>query len=187
MSEFIPRWKRYACSLGRHCQATAPVRVGQSSCLTNHYLLRYFSEHPVKPVFTRSRPYKKNDNAHVEQKNWTHVRQLFGYERLDHPNLVAPMNMLYANEWSQLQNHFCPTLKLKKKERIGAHYRKQYHAPETPYQRVMSCENVSDNTKSKLRIRHEILNPFDLKQQIDAKLRNIFSMLKVTSVMRQRS
>jgi len=112
---------------------------------------------------------------------------LFGYERLDHPNLVAPMNMLYANEWSQLQNHFCPTLKLKKKERIGAHYRKQYHAPETPYQRVMSCENVSDNTKSKLRIRHEILNPFDLKQQIDAKLRNIFSMLKVTSVMRQRS
>ena len=48
----------------------------------NHHLLRYFSEHPVKPVFTRSRPYKKNDNAHVEQKNWTHVRQLFGYERL---------------------------------------------------------------------------------------------------------
>ena len=97
------------------------------------------------------------------------------------------MNTLYVNEWSQLQNHFCPTLKLKLKERVGARYHKQYHAPETPYQRVMSCENVMDNTKLKLRTLHETLNPFDLKQQIDAKLRYIFSMVKVTSVMRQRS
>lgn len=153
----------------------------------NHHLLRYFTAHPAKPAFTRSRPYRKNDNAHVEQKNWTHVRQLFGYERFDNPELTNLMNTLYANEWSQLQNHFCPTLKLKLKERVGARYHKQYHTPETPYQRVMNCENVTDNTKSKLRTLHEILNPFDLKQQIDAKLRNIFSMVKVTSVMRQRS
>ena len=74
----------------------------------NHHLLRYFSEHPAKPAFTRSRPYKKNDNAHIEQKNWTHVRQLFGYERFDNPELIKPMNALYAKQWSQLQNHFCP-------------------------------------------------------------------------------
>ena len=135
----------------------------------NHHLLRYFSLHPARPAFTRSRPYKKNDNAHVEQKNWTHVRQLFGYERFDNPELTKLMNALYAKEWSQLQNHFCPTLKLKEKERIGARYRKQYYTPETPYQRVMSCESVTDDTKSKLRTLHEILNPFDLKQQIDAK------------------
>ena len=153
----------------------------------NHHLLRYFSEHPVKPAFTRSRPYQKNDNAHVEQKNWTHVRQLFGYERFDNPELTKLMNALYAKEWSQLQNHFCPTLKLKNKERIGARYRKRYHTPETPYQRVMNCEKVTDNTKSELRTLHQRLNPFELKQQIDAKLRNIFSMIKVTSVMRQRS
>ena len=153
----------------------------------NHHLLRYFSLHAAKPAFTRSRPYQKNDNAHVEQKNWTHVRQLFGYERFDHPELTKLMNALYAKEWSQLQNHFCPTLKLKHKERIGARYHKQYHTPQTPYQRVMNCENVTDDAKSKLRTLHEMLNPFDLKQQIDAKLRNIFSMLKVTSVMRQRS
>ena len=153
----------------------------------NHHLLRYFTSHPARPAFTRSRPYQKNDNAHVEQKNWTHVRQLFGYERFDNPELTKLMNALYAKEWSQLQNHFCPTLKLKNKERIGARYRKQYHTPETPYQRVMNCENVTDDTKSKLRTLHEILNPFDLKQQIDAKLRNIFSMVKVTSVLRQRS
>lgn len=95
------------------------------------------------------------------------------------------MNALYAKEWSQLQNHFCPTLKLKQKERIGARYRKRHHTPETPYQRVMNCESVANETKSKLRTLHEILNPFDLKQQIDAKLRHIFSMVKVTSVMRQ--
>lgn len=87
---------------------------------------------------------------------------------------------------ARLQNHFCPTLRLKHKERIGARYHKQY-LPQTPYQRVMDCENVTDDAKSKLQTLHEILNPFDLKQQIDAKLRNVFSMLKVTSVMRQRS
>lgn len=153
----------------------------------NHHLLRYFTAHPAKPAFTRSRPCQKNNNAHVEQKNWTHVRQLFGYERFDNPELTRLMNALYAEEWSPLQNHFCPTLKLKQKERIGARYRKQYHAPKTPYQRVMDCESVTDDTKSKLRTLHEILNPFDLKQQIDAKLRNIFSIVKVTSIMRQRS
>jgi hypothetical protein len=153
----------------------------------NYHLLRYFTDHPDKPSFTRSRPYKKNDNAHVEQKNWTHVRQLFGYERFDNLKLVKLMNALYANEWSQLQNHFCPTLKLKGKMRIGARYRKQYYPPETPYQRVLVCESVSDDEKSKLRILHETINPFDLRQKINAKLRTIFSMVKVTSIVRQRS
>lgn len=153
----------------------------------NYHLLRYFTDHPDKPSFTRSRPYQKNDNAHVEQKNWTHVRQLFGYERFDKLKLVKLMNALYANEWSQLQNHFCPTLKLKDKVRIGARYRKQYHPPETPYQRVLDCENVSDDEKYKLRILHETINPFDLRQKINAKSRTIFSMVKVTSIVRQRS
>lgn len=153
----------------------------------NYHLLRYFTDHPDKPSFTRSRPYKKNDNAHVEQKNWTHVRQLFGYERFDNLKLVKLMNALYANEWSQLQNHFCPTLKLKEKVRIGARYRKQYYPPETPYQRVLDCESVSDEEKSKLRILHETINPFDLRQKINAQLRTIFSMVKVTSIVRQRS
>ena len=60
----------------------------------NYHLLRYFTEHPEKPQFTRSRPYKKNDNAHVEQKNWTHVRHLFGYDRLDNLALVSILNAL---------------------------------------------------------------------------------------------
>ena len=101
--------------------------------------------------------------------------QLFGYERFDNPELIKPMNALYAKQWSQLQNHFCPTLKLKAKERIGARYRKLYHPPKTPYQRVMDCESVSTDSKAKLKILHETLNPFDLAQQINMNLRAIFS------------
>jgi len=78
----------------------------------NYPLVRYFTDHPSVTSFTRSRPYRKNDNAHVEQKNWSHVRQLFGYDRFEDPNLVDLMNDLYVNEWSLYQNHFCPSMKL---------------------------------------------------------------------------
>lgn len=153
----------------------------------NHHLLRYFSGHPEEPSFTRSRPYKKNDNAHVEQKNWSQVRQLFGYDRFDEPKLVDLMNNLYANEWSQMQNHFCPTLKLKEKSREGSRYKKCYHAPETPYQRVIASDAIPEATLEQLRANHGALNPFDLKRRIEAKLKLIFSMVSVSSNVRQRT
>jgi hypothetical protein len=82
----------------------------------NWHLLRYFTEGRTKDIqITRSRPYRKNDNAHVEQKNWSHVRHLFGYDRFDNPVLVNLMNDIYENEWSLYQNHFMPTQKLIKK------------------------------------------------------------------------
>ena len=152
----------------------------------NHHLVRYFSGHPDQPSFTRSRPYRKNDNAHVEQKNWSQVRHLFGYDRFDNPKLVDLMNDLYANEWSQLQNHFCPTLKLKEKSREGSRYTRRYHPPETPYQRVMNSGSVTDTVKRRLEDLHRDLNPFDLKRRIEAKLKRIFSMVSVTSNVRQR-
>ena len=152
----------------------------------NHHLLRYFSQHPEKPAFTRSRPYKKNDNAHVEQKNWSHVRHLFGYDRFDNVNLVDLMNDLYANEWSLLQNHFCPSMKLLEKTRDGSRYKKRYHPPVTPYQRIMACETVPETTRKKTEAVHQTLNPFDLKRRIEAKLKHIFSMVSVTSNVRQR-
>ncbi len=89
----------------------------------NHHLLRYFAKHPVQ--FTRSRPFKKNDNAHVEQKNWSHVRQLLGYDRLEDPRLVDLINDMYTNEGALHQNHFCPTMKLQSKERLNSKYRKR--------------------------------------------------------------
>jgi hypothetical protein len=152
----------------------------------NYHLVRYFTEHPKVVSFTRSRPYKKNDNSHVEQKNWSHVRQLFGYDRFDDPLLPPLMNDLYTNEWSLYQNHFCPSMKLLEKQRINSKYRKKYDAPQTPYQRVMASAQVTSKAKEHLKTVHQSLNPFILKQDIEKKLQAIFQYVIVTSNVRQR-
>jgi hypothetical protein len=141
----------------------------------NHHLVRYFTDRPQKPVdFTRSRPNKKNDNAFVEQKNWTHVRQLLGYDRFDKPALLPLINDLYKNEWRLYTNFFCPTLKLKEKVKINSKYRKTYETPQTPDQRVMASEHVSDEAKARLKETFGNLNPFVLKRIIEEKLKRIF-------------
>jgi hypothetical protein len=154
----------------------------------NYHLIRYFSERPKKDLvkFTRSRPYHKDDNAHVEQKNWTHVRQLFGYDRIDKKEVVKLMNDLYEKEWSLYQNHFCPTMKLVSKEKINSRYKKSYDKPKTPYERLIGCNEISKNKKLELKSVHEGLNPFDLREQIENKLKRIFRDVRVTSNMRQR-
>ena len=152
----------------------------------NYHLVRYFTDHPSVTSFTRSRPYKKNDNAHVEQKNWSHVRQLFGYDRLEAKQLVPLMNDLYVHEWSLYQNHFCPSMKLQEKRRINSKYVKKYDAPQTPYQRVLTSDQITEQAKERLRRVHQSLNPFILKQAIEKKLRAIFKQVKVTSNVRQR-
>ena len=145
----------------------------------NHHLVRYFTDRPKQPaLFTRSRPYAKNDNAFVEQKNWTHVRQLLGYDRLDNPALLPLINELYANPWSAFTNFFCPTLKLKSKTRLNAKLRRRYHAPQTPYERLLASEHVTPEAKARLTERFRSLNPFALQRTIQAKLRLIFDTLR---------
>ena len=85
---------------------------------------------PVK--FTRGRAYKKDDNAHIEQKNWTHIRQWFGYERHDQPELGPWLNALTTGAWGQLVNLFRPALKLEKKEREGSRIKRYSGEPQTP-------------------------------------------------------
>jgi len=152
----------------------------------NHHLLKYFAERDRPVHFTRSRPYRKNDNAHVEQKNWAHARHLLGYHRISDPALVAPINELYAHEWSLLQNHFCPNTKLLSKTRIRTRYRKTYAPPVTPYQRVMDCPHVSAAAKKRLKQLHQQLNPFQLKVAKERKLKAIFRHVRVTTNVRQR-
>lgn len=152
----------------------------------NYHLMRYFVERDKAVQFTRSRPYRKNDNAHVEQKNWTHVRHLFGYDRFDKPCLVELMNDLYKNEWSLYQNHFCPTMKLIEKKKINSRYYKRYDTPQTPYQRIMKSEYISQDVKEQLEKQHATLNPFELKRIIERKLKHIFKFVTVTSNVRQR-
>lgn len=152
----------------------------------NYHLLRYFTDHKPRVKFTRSRPYKKNDNAHVEQKNWSHVRQLLGYDRLDNPKLVKLINNLYSNQWSRFQNHFCPTLKLLQKKRINSKYKKKYETPRTPYQRIIESQHISKQNKKALENLHQTLDPFKLKQQINRQLKAIFRLVTVTSNVRKR-
>jgi hypothetical protein len=146
----------------------------------NHHLVRYFTVRPKAPVqFTRSRPYKNNDNAFVEQKNWTHVRQLLGYDSFDNPELVQVINDLYMNEWNLFTNYFCPTLKLKEKVRINSRYIKRYEPPQTPYQGLLDSSDVSHEAKRTLVRVYNSLNPFILKRKIDEKLKHIFHIVRL--------
>lgn len=144
----------------------------------NHHLIRYFQKREKPVQFTRSRPYHSGDNAHVEQKNWTHVRQLFGYDRFDDERLVDLMNDLYHNELSLLHNYFYPSVKLEDKIRIQSKIKKKHKKPQTPYQRLMDCEHVSDDAKEKLKKTFYSLNPFKLRENIELKLKKIFAIVR---------
>jgi len=142
----------------------------------NYHVLRWLQRR-ARPVFmTRSRPYKKDDNAHVEQKNWTHVRQCFGYERHDNPEVVEPINALAKGAYGQLLNYFHANLKLERKERVEGWVRRVYGRPQTPLARVLASSEVSEPTKQRLRREKARLNPFALKQAVDRSLKEIAAM-----------
>lgn len=144
----------------------------------NWALHQHLTGRRVKLPWTRSRAYRKNDNAHCEQKNWTHVRQLFGHERFGHPELVPLMNALYGQEWSQFTNHFKPTFKLRQREKHGSKTKRVYEAvPQTPYQRLLSSPDIPPATKARLQAEHARLDPFVLKKNIEVKLKNFFTVL----------
>jgi hypothetical protein len=143
----------------------------------NHHLVRYFRERQLPVAFTRSRPHHRNDTAHVEQKNYTHVRLLLGYSRIENPDLIPAMNELYrASEL--LNNLFCPSMKLLHKTKVGSRYVKHYDAPQTPYQRLMQSPNVLEPLKTHIT---ELLcnhNPFHLRRYIDHQQDQILRQLR---------
>ena len=112
-----------------------------SESLTFH-LWRYLLNRPRPVPMTRSRPYRKNDQAHVEQKNWIHVRQLLGYERLEQPELIPLINDLYRI-WDLFHNFFCPTLKARSKVRQGSKTLRKYSALQTPFQRLLDSAHLT--------------------------------------------
>lgn len=139
----------------------------------NHHLMRHFIERKVPIQFTRSRSYHKDDNAHIEQKNWTHVRQWFGYHRIDNPIAVHLMNHLYTHEWNWFHNFFCPSTKLIEKKLVAGKAIKKYDEPKTPYQRVLESPFVKASVKRDLKLKFETLNPFKLRKSIESKLKTI--------------
>jgi len=144
----------------------------------NWHLMRHFHQRNRPVQFTRSRPYHKDDNAHVEQKNWTHVRQWFGYHRFDKRVLVGLMNHLYTQEWRLYHNFFLPSVKLVEKKLVDGKAIKRYDQPKTPYQRVFESPYVSASVKCSLREQFETLNPFRLRKAMENKLSTIFKVLR---------
>jgi hypothetical protein len=145
----------------------------------NHHLLKYFLQRKRPVHFTRSRAYHKDDNAHIEQKNWTHVREWLGYYRFDHPDVVPLLNDLYTTEWRFFHNFFCPSSKLiEKSAPNAAKPRKRYDAPQTPLQRLLRSPDISVQVKDTLLSQFAPLNPFLLRTAIENKLRRIFALLR---------
>jgi len=142
----------------------------------NHHVLQWLQKRPQPVFMTRSRPFKKDDNAHVEQKNWTHVRQCFGYERHDKAELVEPMNELLKGAYGQLLNYFHASLKLDHKEHKGGKVQRIYGAAQTPLARVLASAQVSQATKARLLQQKAGLNPFALKQAVTRSMKAISAL-----------
>jgi len=140
----------------------------------NDHLFRYCDSRAIQ--FTRGRPYKKDDNAHIEQKNWTHVRRLLGYLRYDTEASREAINELYRHELCLFQNLFMPSVKLQKKERVGSRLRRHYEAPETPFRRVCASPVADPERLAELRRQRETLDPFQLSEAIQVKLEKIFRL-----------
>lgn len=137
----------------------------------------YLVSKSKKVEWTRSRPYKKNDQAHVEQKNFTHVRQLLGYDRYDEMELISLVNDLYATAWLPLRNYFTPVMKLVEKQRTGSKVFKRYDEAKTPCERILQCPAVSDALKNYLQQQRENYDPIELAESIERKLKHIYNVV----------
>lgn len=144
------------------------------SSFINWHLLEYCGTEGIE--FSRSRPYKKNDNSFVEQKNSTHIRAVIGHLRYDTEKELLLINSLYRNELHLYKNFFQPVMKLEEKIRDKGKVHRKYDIPKTPYQRIMESEKIPEETKEKLTKIYQRLNPAELKRKIDEKIHRLFEI-----------
>jgi hypothetical protein len=139
----------------------------------NHHLWGYLAKrrHPIE--FTRSRPYHKDDNAHVEQKNWMWPRQLLGYTRLEDAAMVVQISKVYKEVWGPLHNFFLPCLKLERKWKDGSRWHRLYELPRTAYDRLCRPGILDLRKRRQLRERYDSLDPFSLKDELELQLEQI--------------
>ena len=140
----------------------------------NWHLERWCKQRQIQ--LTRGRPYKKDDNAHIEQKNWTHVRKLLGWERYDSPTAVEAMNNLNRQELRLWLNLYLPSVKLVKKVRVGSKVRRVYDAPQTPFERVLASASSHSDSITALKKLRASLDPFQLGKVIERKIERIYEM-----------
>jgi hypothetical protein len=140
----------------------------------NYHLLNWCAREEIQ--FTRSRPYKKDDNAHIEQKNWTHVRKFMGWDRYDSPQALKAINDLYKKELPLFMNLYQPSVKLKKVMRKGSRKQRIYDEPRTPLDRLLSCSCIPESKRKELIALRAELNPFKLAETINRKLERIWDL-----------
>ena len=140
----------------------------------NEELWGYCQQQKIQ--FTRGRAYKKDDNAHIEQKNWTHVRKLIGWDRYDNPTAVQLLNDLYRHEHRLMMNLFQPSVKLLRKKRIGSRLKRSYDIPRTPLERLQACPEADRASVTRLIKLRDNTDPFALAKTIDDKLAQIYEL-----------
>jgi hypothetical protein len=134
----------------------------------NHELKRYCDSNRI--YFTRSRPYTKNDNCHIEQKNWSLVRRHIGYGRYEGEIALTLLNEYYSL-LRLLVNFFYPSTKLIEKQRQGSHVYKHYEKPLSPYKRVLQDTHISEKVKEELTKTFLTLNPAEIVRNM-VKIKN---------------
>ena len=139
------------------------IDTDNGSEFVNEPLITFCTDHAIE--FTRSRPYRKNDQAWVEQKNGSVVRRLVGYGRLEGLAAGEALARLYSAS-RLFVNFFQPSFKLAEKTRVGAHVHKRYHAPETPCARLLASGEIADSMKDRLRAVLVTLDPLRLLDEI---------------------
>jgi|LGOV01.1.fsa_nt_gb hypothetical protein len=139
----------------------------------NHHLYNYCQDEKI--TFTRARPYKKNDQAHIEQRNWTVVRQVVGYARYDSPEALILLNIIYE-DLRLFVNFFQPVMKLESKTRVGSKVRKKYDEAQTPCQRVLASSDIDQAVKHQLQEVYLALNPAELRRRIEANLTKLWRL-----------
>lgn len=140
----------------------------------NYHLKTFCDQKQIQ--FTRGRPYKKDDNAHIEQKNWTHVRKIFGYLRYDSSQALDAINDLYRQELRVLQNLFLPSMKLSEKVRVGSKLKRRYDKPLTPLERLLACTETDSAKLQELKKLRAAIDPFALANTIEQKLQWIYQL-----------
>lgn len=160
-------------------QAGLPFRLlgldsDNGSEFINWHLKRWCDHKQIQ--LTRGRPYKKDDNAHIEQKNWTHVRKLLGWDRYDSPEAVAAINAVYRQELRVWMNLYLPSVKLKKKVRVGSKLRRVYGPAQTPLERLLESGPADKRRVAGFKRLLATLDPFDLAARINRKLEGVYQL-----------
>lgn len=152
------------------------IHTDNDTAFINAHLFRYTERRHLG--FSRSRPYMKNDNCFIEQKNGTHVRRTIGHRRYDTAEELSIIQTLFRTDLRLYKNFFQPIIPLLSKERIGGKVKRRYGTPQTPYKRVMMSSQVSAEIKKDLTALYETLNPAELKRNIERHQDRLFATYK---------